>query len=129
MIDEVSIDFLLSKNHPNLFDPSTKISWQSPVGSWQTIKIFDLLGQEIATLGNEEKAIGTYEVNWNAANLPSGVYFYRLQAGSFVETKKMILLKLRRETSNAKSEMIKGDPFESPFFIYKIFQILHATKK
>ena len=52
------------------------------------LKIFNTLGEEIETLVNEEKPAGTYEVNWNAANLPSGVYFYRLQAGDFVETKK-----------------------------------------
>ena len=109
MIDEVSIDSLLSNNYPNPFNPSTKVSWQSPVGSWQTIKIFDLLGQEIANLVNEGKAIGTYEVSWNAANLPSGVYIYKMKAGDpsilrqaqyrlssgqvFVETRKMVLLK------------------------------------
>ena len=57
------------------------------------IKVFDVLGNEITTLVNEEKPIGTYELDWNAANLPSGVYFYRLQAGDFIQTKKMILMK------------------------------------
>jgi hypothetical protein len=59
----------------------------------QSIKIFNVLGSEIETLVDEEKPIGTYELSWNAANLPSGVYFYRLQAGDFVQTRKMILLK------------------------------------
>jgi len=57
------------------------------------LKVYDVLGNEVATLLNEEKPAGTYELTWNATNLPSGVYFYRIQAGSFVETKKMILLK------------------------------------
>jgi hypothetical protein len=57
------------------------------------IKVFDLLGSEVATLMDEDKSIGTYELPWNAANLPSGVYFYQLKAGSFVQTKKMLLLK------------------------------------
>jgi len=57
------------------------------------MKVYDILGNEIKTLVNEEKPAGTYELTFNAANLPSGVYFYRIQAGSFVDTKKMILLK------------------------------------
>jgi hypothetical protein len=57
------------------------------------IKVFDILGNEIELLVNEEKPIGTYELTWYAANLPSGTYFYKIQSGSFVETKKMILLK------------------------------------
>jgi len=86
-------EFSFEQNYPNPFNPSTKISWQSPVGSHQTLKIFDILGNEIATLVNEYKPAGKYEVEFNAANLPSGVYFYQLKAGSFVETKKMVLLK------------------------------------
>ncbi|HSW56404.1 MAG TPA: kelch repeat-containing protein [Ignavibacteriaceae bacterium] len=92
--------FELRQNYPNPFNPSTKIRWQSPVGSWQTIKLFDVLGNEIATLVYEYKPAGRYEVEFNAAshsgnvrNLPSGVYFYQLRAGDFIETKKMILLK------------------------------------
>ncbi|MDP2365141.1 MAG: YCF48-related protein, partial [Ignavibacteria bacterium] len=92
-IDKVPTEFLLSQNYPNPFNPSTKISWQSPVGSWQTLKIYDVLGKEVATLVNEEKPAGNYEVNWNASNLSSGVYMYKLQTGNFVETKKMILIK------------------------------------
>ena len=86
-------DFVLSQNYPNPFNPSTNINWQSPVSSWQTLRVYDILGREIATLINEYKPAGKYDVNWNAANLPSGVYFYKLQAGDFVETKKMLLLK------------------------------------
>jgi len=57
------------------------------------VKVFDVLGNEIVTLVNEEKTAGTYELNWNAINLPSGVYFHQLKAGDFINTKKMILLK------------------------------------
>lgn len=85
--------FTLLQNYPNPFNPSTSISYTIPVYSKVTLKIFDLLGKEIEMLIDEEKAAGRYEVTWNAADLPSGVYFYRLQAGSFAETKKMILMK------------------------------------
>ncbi len=85
--------FSLEQNYPNPFNPSTKISWQSPVSSWQTLKIYDVLGNEVATLVNEEKPAGSYEAEFNAAELSSGVYLYKLQTGSFIETKKMLLLK------------------------------------
>jgi len=84
---------LLSQNYPNPFNPSTKISWQVPVGSWQTLKVYDVLGDEVATLVDEYKPAGNYEVEWNASNYPSGIYFYQLKTERFVETKKMILMK------------------------------------
>jgi uncharacterized delta-60 repeat protein len=83
----------LAQNYPNPFNPSTKISWQLPVGSHQTLKIYDMLGNEVATLVNEYREAGRYEVTFDGSNLASGMYLYRLQAGSFVETKKMILIK------------------------------------
>ena len=83
----------LAQNYPNPFNPSTKISWQSPVSSHQTLKVYDVLGNEVATLVNEYREAGRYEVTFDASNLASGMYLYRLQAGSFVETKKMILIK------------------------------------
>jgi N-acetylneuraminic acid mutarotase len=83
----------LMQNYPNPFNPSTKISWQLPVGSQATLKVYDMLGREVATLVNVNKPAGKYEVEFSAAGLPSGIYFYRLQSGSFVETKKMILLR------------------------------------
>ena len=85
--------YALEQNYPNPFNPSTKIRYSVPQSSNVMLKIFDILGNEIETLVNEEKPVGTYELTWYAKNLPSGVYFYRLQAGSFVETKKMLLLK------------------------------------
>ncbi|HSL89232.1 MAG TPA: T9SS type A sorting domain-containing protein [Ignavibacteriaceae bacterium] len=88
--------FSLEQNYPNPFNPSTVISWQSPVGSHQIIKVFDVLGNEIATLVDEYKPAGRYEVEFNSSgirDLASGIYFYRLMAGDFIQTKKMILLK------------------------------------
>lgn len=86
-------DFNLFQNYPNPFNPETKIQWVTPTGSWQTIKVFDILGKEVITLVNEYKSAGTYEVDFNAKNLSSGIYFYQLQAGNYVQTKKMLLLR------------------------------------
>jgi len=87
------LSYHLSNNYPNPFNPSTKIKFQIPVTSFVTLKVYDILGNEIAILVNEEKPIGSYEIEFNGDELTSGIYFYELQAGSFVETKKMILLK------------------------------------
>ncbi|MBK7629456.1 MAG: T9SS type A sorting domain-containing protein [Ignavibacteriales bacterium] len=86
-------EFKLSQNYPNPFNPSTKISWESPVSGHQSLKVYDVLGNEVATLVNEYNPAGNYEVEFNANSLSSGIYFYRLQAGSFIQTKKMILIK------------------------------------
>ncbi len=86
-------DYILEQNYPNPFNPITTIKYQIPELNFVTLKIFDVLGNEIAILVNEEKPTGSYEVGFNASTLPSGIYFYRLQAGSFVETKKMVLLR------------------------------------
>ena len=91
-------DYMLRQNYPNPFNPNTKISWQSPVGSWQTLKIYDVLGNEVTTLVDEYKPAGKYEVEFNShsgevRNLPSGVYLYQLKAGDFIYAKKMILLR------------------------------------
>ncbi len=90
---DIPYQFILSQNYPSPFNPSTKIKYSVPQSATVTIKVFDILGNEIETLVNEEKTTGTYEITWYAVNLPSGIYFYKLQAGSFVETKKTILLK------------------------------------
>lgn len=89
----VPTDYSLFQNYPNPFNPTTVISYQLPVSSDVTLKVHDVLGNEIAILINEYKPVGSYEVDFNATGLPSGTYFYQLQAGSFVETKKMILLR------------------------------------
>ena len=85
--------FTLTQNYPNPFNPLTKIKYQIPELSFVTLKVYDVLGNEITTLVNEEKLSGNFEVVWNANAFPSGVYFYQLQAGDFVDTKKMILMK------------------------------------
>ena len=86
-------NFFLAQNYPNPFNPSTTINYQIPELSFVTIKVYDVLGNEIAKLVNEEKFAGKYEVAFDATDLPSGVYFYQLRADSFVETKQMILIK------------------------------------
>jgi N-acetylneuraminic acid mutarotase len=86
-------NYQLEQNYPNPFNPSTKISWQLPASSQVTLRVYDILGKEVATLIDEYKQAGKYEIEFNAANLPSDVYFYKLQAGSFLQTRKMILLK------------------------------------
>jgi hypothetical protein len=91
--ETIPTEFALEQNYPNPFNPSTTFRYSIQTQSKVVIKVFDILGNEIATLMDEEKSVGTYELTWNAANLPSGVYFYQLKAGSFVETKKMLLLK------------------------------------
>ncbi|MBE0572762.1 MAG: T9SS type A sorting domain-containing protein [Ignavibacteriaceae bacterium] len=88
--------FTLEQNYPNPFNPSTKISWQSPIGIHQTIKVFDVLGNEIITLVDEYKPAGRYEVEFNSSsirNLASGIYFYQLRAGEYKAVKKMLLIK------------------------------------
>ncbi|MBC8043844.1 MAG: VCBS repeat-containing protein [Rhizobacter sp.] len=85
--------FTLSQNYPNPFNPSTTIRYSLPAASDVKLKIYDVLGKEVATLVNERKATGTYTANFNAAQFASGVYFYRLQAGTAVQTKKMLLVK------------------------------------
>ena len=89
----VVTEFKLSQNYPNPFNPSTKISWQSPVSGHQTLKVYDVLGNEVVTLVDEYKPAGIYNAQFTMHNLASGIYFYRLTAGSFVQTKKMILIK------------------------------------
>jgi hypothetical protein len=86
-------EFSLNQNYPNPFNPKTIIRYNLPVRGFVTLKVFDVLGREVATLVNEWKDAGRYSVEWNGENQPSGVYIYRLQSGSFYETKKMILLR------------------------------------
>ncbi|MDW8466925.1 MAG: alpha-amylase family glycosyl hydrolase [Chloroherpetonaceae bacterium] len=86
--------FALEQNYPNPFNPTTTIRYQLPVASDVSLKVYDVLGREIATLVRARQAAGAYQVQWSAdAGLSSGVYFYRLQAGNFVQTRKMMLIK------------------------------------
>ncbi len=88
---------MLEQNYPNPFNPVTKISWQSSVGSWQSLKVFDILGNEVATLVDEYRDAGNHQVEFNTeVNIKSpasGIYFYQLRIGNYFESKKMILLK------------------------------------
>jgi len=89
----IAHNFNLSQNYPNPFNPSTTISFDLSVRSFVSLKVFDLIGREVATIISEELSPGVYSRHWNAANVSSGIYFYRLQAGTFVATKKLIVLK------------------------------------
>ena len=87
-------EFSLEQNYPNPFNPSTTISYQLPVNSFVSLKVYDIIGNEIATLVNEEKLAGKYEVEFSTVvGYASGVYYYTLKAGKFIQSKKMILLK------------------------------------
>jgi len=93
VIEEFPSDFVLEQNYPNPFNPSTTIRFTVPEREQVSLVIFNSLGQEIQTLVSEERGIGTYEVSFDASELPSGVYFYRLTADKYIETKKMMFLK------------------------------------
>jgi hypothetical protein len=85
--------FTVGQNYPNPFNPSTKIAYTLPQRSRVTVTVFTILGTEIATLVNGEQASGQHEINFNGENLPSGIYLYRVQAGNYIQTRKMSLLK------------------------------------
>ena len=91
--DLIAAGFQLQQNYPNPFNPSTRIQYQVASNSQVSLKVYDVLGNEVATLVDENKPAGNYEVNFDASGLASGMYLYKIQAGSFVETKKMILLR------------------------------------
>ncbi len=88
-----SCDSQLFQNHPNPFNPITNVKYTVPKASYISIKIYNVLGKEVAVLVNEFKPVGNYEIEFNGKNLSSGIYFYKLQAGSYLETKKMVLLR------------------------------------
>ena len=94
-INERSIpkEFFLAQNFPNPFNPSTNISFSVPSKSFISLKVFDVLGREVATIVSEEMSAGRYSRQWNAEKLSNGIYFYRLHSGTFTETKKLVLLK------------------------------------
>ena len=91
--ESIPDDFILYQNYPNPFNPTTRISWQSAVSGWQTIKVFDILGDEITTLVDDYLSEGKHEIEFSAEKLSTGIYFYTLQAEGKVQTRKMFLLK------------------------------------
>lgn len=96
---ETPSSYSLSQNYPNPFNPVTKIRFSVPQvrllfgGDLIKLKVFDVLGREVQTLVNEKLSPGTYSVDWNASDFPSGVYLYRLQAGDYIMTKRMLMIK------------------------------------
>lgn len=86
-------DFSLEQNFPNPFNPSTRINYQIANDNFVTLKVYDIIGNELAALVNNQQPAGKYSVDFNSANLPSGVYLYRLQAGNYIQTRKMTLIK------------------------------------
>ncbi|KAB2852876.1 MAG: T9SS type A sorting domain-containing protein [Ignavibacterium sp.] len=92
-IDGMVSNYALDQNYPNPFNPSTKIYYSIKEEGLVTLKVYDVLGNEIATLVNENKPAGNYEVQFNALQLPSGVYIYTLQVNGFTSSKKMLLMK------------------------------------
>lgn len=92
-VDKIPTVFALAQNYPNPFNPATVISFQLPVDSKVQLKIYDVVGSEVATLVNEERPAGFHHVEFNARGLASGIYFYSLQAGEFLQIKKFVLMK------------------------------------
>jgi hypothetical protein len=90
---DVPAEFVLSQNYPNPFNPSTRINYFLPKESFVSVKVYDFLGREVTTLVNEIKSTGSYDLVFDASNLPSGTYFYTLRTDNYSSTKKMILLK------------------------------------
>lgn len=85
--------FRLGQNYPNPFNPSTTIEYSIPLQSQVTVRIFDILGREVAVLVNEKKDAGRYSVQWNASAMPSGIYFYRFETDGMSKVRKMTLIK------------------------------------
>ena len=86
-------DFKLSQNYPNPFNPATKIEFSLPKPAFVTLKIYNLLGEEVTTLIAEKRETGIHKFSWDASGLASGVYLYRLEAGEFIQSKKLILMR------------------------------------
>ncbi len=91
--NQVPKSFVLEQNYPNPFNPTTNIKYQIVNNSFVSLKVYDILGREVETLVNESLKPGTYEVDFDGSNLSSGVYYYRMEAGNYFETKKMLLVK------------------------------------
>ena len=90
---EIINKFFLSQNYPNPFNPTTIINYELPITNYVSLKVYDALGNEVETLVNDKQNAGSYSVDFNAASLPSGIYFYKLVTENFSETKKMVVVK------------------------------------
>jgi hypothetical protein len=90
---EIPENFRLEQNYPNPFNPVTNINFAIPQNEFVTLKVFDILGRETAVLISKNLTAGSYTVDFNASNLSSGIYFYRLEAGNYFDTKRMVLVK------------------------------------
>ena len=91
--EKIADEFVLHQNYPNPFNPETEITFSIPATELVTLKVYNLLGQEVQTLIDEVKPLGTYNIKWNAENKSSGIYFYQLKSSSHVQTKRMIISK------------------------------------
>jgi hypothetical protein len=85
--------YALYQNYPNPFNPTTKVNYELPITNYVELSIYNLIGQKIVTLVSEKQKAGHYQVEWDASSLSSGIYYYQITAGEFVQTKKMILIK------------------------------------
>ncbi|HQY50967.1 MAG TPA: T9SS type A sorting domain-containing protein [Ignavibacteria bacterium] len=92
-INEIATGYKLSQNFPNPFNPETKINFSIPSSGFVDLKVYNAAGQNVASLVNQRLSSGTYNVNWNASDVTSGVYFYTLKTENFTETKKMLLIR------------------------------------
>jgi hypothetical protein len=93
LADNIPITFSLGQNYPNPFNPGTTIEFALPAPGYITLSIFNTLGEQVATLVSENLTAGSYKYEWDASQLTSGIYFYQLKAGHYLETKKMVLLR------------------------------------
>jgi Secretion system C-terminal sorting domain len=91
--NEIPKEFKLYNNYPNPFNPSTKIKFALPKNSYTKLIVYDILGRELLTIVNEQLSAGTYSVDWNTSDYPSGIYYYKLTSGEFTETRKAVLIK------------------------------------
>ena len=92
-MNQLPVAFKLHQNYPNPFNPSTTITYELPKASQVSLTVYDVLGREVSVLVNERRKAGVYEVKFDGSNLASGVYFYRMQAGDFVQSKRLLLLR------------------------------------
>ena len=93
IIDQIPDNYALLQNYPNPFNPSTMISWQLTDSRYVELSVYNILGEKVATLVSEKQQAGQHRFEWDASNMLSGIYFYRIEAGEFQDVKKMILLR------------------------------------